>query len=243
MRIRPAFWAVAIAAAQALLAGCGGSQPTAVSAAVTPGEPRAAGPGAFETAPIDVDAFATRVDAGSLPAATSDCPSRGPSGAPVTIHLWSDFECPFCAQVVPVLREIESEFGAKVRVVWHNFPLPGHPHAELAAVAGVLVYRARGGSAFWRYHDGTFRAARSGGLDEQLIESLASREGVAASSLTKAVASGADGKIPADIRTGEAVGVQGTPAFVVNDWMVTGVLPYPEFRALVLRALGEARAP
>ena len=229
-------WAVVVTAAQALLGGCGGTQATADG----PGANGLAGPGAFGTHPIDVDDFAKRVDPGTMPAATSDCPSRGPAGAPVTIHLWSDFECPFCARAEPVLRELESEFGGKMRIVWHNFPLPGHPHAELAAVAGVLVYRTRGGAAFWRFHDSTFHAAERGGLDERVIASLASREGVAPERLNAALPSGADGKLAADVATGDAAGVEGTPAFLVNDWMVTGVLPYPEFRALVLRALGEA---
>jgi protein-disulfide isomerase len=160
----------------------------------------------------------------------------------VTIHLFSDFECPYCARVSPVLREIEAEFGGNVRTVWHNFPLPHHPHAELAAVAGVLVYRARGGAAFWRFHDAVFEAAPRG-LDPTIIEFLANREGVAPARLRAAVPTGADGRIAADVAAGDAAGIDGTPAFFVNDRMVTGVLPYSEFRALVLRALDEARAP
>jgi protein-disulfide isomerase len=160
----------------------------------------------------------------------------------VTIHLFSDFECPYCARVPPLLREIEAEFGGNVRTVWHNFPLPHHPHAELAAVAGVLVYRTRGGAAFWRFHDAVFEAAPRSGLDQTIIEYLASREGVAPAHLRAAVSTGADGRIAADVAAGDEAGVEGTPAFFVNDRMVTGTLPYPEFRALVRTALAEARA-
>lgn len=239
---RHPLWAVALAAAQALLGACTGTQETAATAAVSPGEPRAAGPGGFEANAIPpVEEFAERVDPSRAPPpATQDSPSRGPSGAPVLIRVFSDFECPYCAQAAPVLRDIEAEFGGEVRTVWYNFPLPGHAHAELAAVAGALVFRKGGGAAFWRYHDGVFRTARSG-LDERVIASLAAREGVDAASIDRALPSGADGRIAADVRVGESAGVQGTPAFIVNDWMVTGVLPYPLFRALVLRALEEAR--
>ncbi len=234
MRKRAALRAAVFSAAQALL-GCAGSAATAPPTT----------PGAFggaEAQAIDVDAFAERIDRSRIPLASADHPSRGPAAAPVTIHLFSDFECPFCARVAPVLREIETEFGGNVRTVWHNFPLPNHEHAELAAVAGVLVYRARGGAAFWRFHDAVFEAAATG-LDPTIIEYLANREGVPAATLRAALPSGADGRVAADIAAGDAAGVQGTPAFFVNDRMVTGVLPYPEFRALVQTALAEARAP
>jgi protein-disulfide isomerase len=232
MTKRAALGAVVATTALALLEGCTGVQ-------TMPGEQALAGPGAHGDA-IDIESFAKRVDPREIPLATADHPSRGPAGAPVTIHLFSDFECPYCRGVGPVLREIEAEFGGNVRTVWHNFPLPGHPHAELAAVAGVLVYRRRGGAAFWRFHDATFDASENG-LDHGIIEALARREGVDPRALRSALATGADGRIALDIRAGDAAGVEGTPAFFVNDRMVTGVLPYPEFRALVLRALAEAK--
>jgi protein-disulfide isomerase len=188
---------------------------------------------------IDVDAFAERIDPSLVPPASADCPSRGPSGAPVTIHLFSDFECPYCAHAVPVLREIESEFGGSVRTVWHHLPLPSHPHAELAAVAGVLVYRLRGGAAFWRFHDALFDQAPDG-LEDSVIHRLASREGVSRESLRAAEASGADGRLAADLAAADKAGIEGTPAFLVNDRRVTGVIPYAAFRALVLVALSEA---
>jgi protein-disulfide isomerase len=232
MTKRAALGAVVTTTALALLDGCGGVQ-------TMPGEHALAGPGAHDDA-IDIDSFAERIDPREIPFATAEHPSRGPAGAPVTIHLFSDFECPYCRGVGPVLREIEAEFGGKVRTVWHNFPLPGHPNAELAAVAGVLVYQRRGGAAFWRFHDATFDAAE-GGLDPGLIEALARREGVDPATLRAALVTGADGRVAADIAAADKAGVEGTPAFFVNDWMVTGTLPYPEFRALVMRALTDSR--
>jgi len=239
MRASTALGAAVLAAAQALL-GCGRTQSTAGSPAAGRDERLAVASGAFETEAIDVDSFARRIDPSLVPLATVDHPSRGPAQAPVTIRIFSDFECPFCARAVPVMREVEAEFGGRVRTVWFHFPLPGHPHAELAAVAGVLVYRARGGVAFWRFHDALFDVADSG-LSASVIERLASREGVAPATLRAALATGANGKVAADFAAGDAAGVRGTPAFLVNDRMVTGVMPYPEFRALVAKALSEAK--
>jgi protein-disulfide isomerase len=240
MRIGPALWAVvAVTAAQALL-GCRGTEAPAESAAGARVVSVAPVPGAFDAETLPVEEFAQRIDRASIPVVTSEQPSRGPVGAPVTIHVFSDFECPFCARAVPVLREVEAEFGGSVRIVWHDFPLPAHPHAELAAVAGALVYRERGGAAFWRFHDAVFDAAPDG-LDEHLVRTLAKREGVDSPRIDAALPSGADGRLAADAKTAETAGVEGTPAFIVNDWMVTGVMPYPVFRALVARALSETK--
>jgi len=240
MRRARALWAVVVTAAQALF-GCGGTRATAAESAVAPGAETGAGLGGFDARALPVEELATRIDTAALVASSSDRPSRGPATAPVTIHLFSDFECPFCARALPVLREVEAEFGGSVRVVWHDFPLPGHPHAERAAVAGDLVFRTRGGAAFWRYHDAVFQAARTG-LDERIIARLAKREGVEETALGGALAAGAERRVAGQVSLGEAAGVEGTPAFIVNDWMVTGVLPYPAFRAVVARALAEAPA-
>src|SRR5207253_8656912 len=60
---------------------------------------------------------------------------RGPLGAPVTVVEYGDFECPFCGQAEPVLRELLHDF-ADVRYVWRHLPLTDvHLHAQLAAEA------------------------------------------------------------------------------------------------------------
>src|SRR5262249_46375104 len=99
--------------------------------------------------------------------------------------------------------------------------------------------KTHGGAAFWRYHDIVFEEQQA--LDEVLIRKFAAREGVAPEAVDAALATGADGRVAADVRLGEAAGVQGTPAYLVNDWFVTGILPYPEFRALIARALSESK--
>jgi protein-disulfide isomerase len=255
------FWAVACAAAQALfVGGCGGSS-------TSPAAPSAesvflAGP-ADETAQTsDLGAAgmrlapnfapstgasqaaewpAIRVEASKVPVPRSDARTRGPATAPVTIQVFSDFECPYCAHAAPIVRELEHEFGARVRIVWHDFPLPGHAHARAAAATGIEVYLQHGGAAFWRFHDAIFQA-QAHGLDAKVIETLAVEQGVDVVRLRGVLANGThDARIDADIRTGDAIGVNGTPAFLVNDWLAIGLLPYAEFRAIVRHTLSERR--
>jgi protein-disulfide isomerase len=177
-----------------------------------------------------------------VPVPSPDAPSRGPVGAPVTIQIFSDFECPFCAMAAPLVRELESEFGGSVRVVWRNLPLSMHPHAELAAETGLEIYAERGGAAFWRFHDATFAAQRNG-LDENVISALAEAQGVDRQRYHAALAARTHApKIEADLNAADLAGINGTPAFFVNDWLAVGALPYPEMRLIVMQALRDAGA-
>lgn len=259
MRVK-SLWAVACAAAQTLfVGGCGGSSasPAAPSAESVflarpadetaqtsdfgaAGMRLAPGPGfapAAAASPAAAEWPATRIEASKVPVPRPDARTRGPASAPVTIQIFSDFECPYCAHAAPIVRELEHEFGASLRVVWHDFPLPGHPHARTAAATGIEVYLQRGGAAFWRFHDAIFQA-QARGLDPAVIEQLALDEGVNRERLRSVIASGAhDARIDLDVLLGDAAGVNGTPAFLVNDWLAVGLLPYGEFRAVVAHAL------
>lgn len=259
MRGAVARGAVALATLHALaVPACRGSEAPPVSAAASPaegfddpaapsllpplesGEPLVA-PGPEPTfAEVEAALSITRLEAGRVPVAHADAPSRGPLAAKVTIQIFSDFECPFCAGAVPLLRGIEAEFGGNVRFVWHDFPLPMHPHARRAAAAAREVYVTRGGAAFWRLHDALFEAQRRG-LDARVIDELARREGVEPRRYAAAVTTGAhDPRIDADIRAGEAAGVDGTPAFFVNDYLAIGAMPLEAMRVIVRRALAHA---
>ena len=76
---------------------------------------------------------------------------RGPlHGAPVTVVEYGDFECPFCGQAEPVVRELLRDF-ADVRYVWRHLPLSDvHPHAKAAAFAAEAAAEQ---GAFWEMHD------------------------------------------------------------------------------------------
>ncbi|MGI8820016.1 MAG: DsbA family protein [Chthoniobacterales bacterium] len=75
---------------------------------------------------------------------------RGSATAPVTLEEFGDFQCPPCATLATSLEKIEQDYGAKVRVVFHHFPLEVHQHATLAArtaeAAGLQGH-------FWPMHD------------------------------------------------------------------------------------------
>src|SRR5690242_9105095 len=57
----------------------------------------------------------------------------GPDDAPVTIVVWGDFECPFCAKLAPVLHDVHEKYGDDVRIVFRHLAMAMHPRAALAA--------------------------------------------------------------------------------------------------------------
>src|SRR5437773_3519878 len=76
---------------------------------------------------------------------------RGATDGPVTVVEYGDFECPYCGQAEPVVRELLRDFEQEVRYVWRHLPLNDvHPHAQLAAEAAEA---AADQDAFWEMHD------------------------------------------------------------------------------------------
>ncbi|MGH3280885.1 MAG: Na+/H+ antiporter NhaA, partial [Trebonia sp.] len=76
---------------------------------------------------------------------------RGPKkDAIITLVEYGDFECPYCGQAEPAVRELVREFGG-LRFIFRHLPLTEvHPHAQLAAEAAEAAAQQ---GAFWEMHD------------------------------------------------------------------------------------------
>jgi len=85
--------------------------------------------------------------------ALKHAPARGPASAPVSIVEFSDFECPFCAESVAILRAVLTEYPTQVRLSFKHFPLPSHPLSPLVHEA-VMASGEQG--KFWEMHDLVF---------------------------------------------------------------------------------------
>ncbi len=68
-----------------------------------------------------------------------DSPSRGPADAPVTIVIWSDFECPHCRFAMPILDSIFKKYAPRIRLVHKFYPLRAHLNAEPSARAAIAA--------------------------------------------------------------------------------------------------------
>ena len=162
-------------------------------------------------------------------------PTRGSATAPVTVVVFSDFECPFCAKGELTLKELEEQYRGKVRVVFKNSPLPMHEHARLAAKAALAAGQQ---GKFWEYHDALF--AQQDALDRAALDALAKKLGLDVARFDAALDGPAlDAALDADLAEAKRVDVKGTPAFFVNGRNVQGAQPLAAFKTKVDQALAE----
>jgi hypothetical protein len=139
-------------------------------------------------------------------------PIRGSAAAAVTLVEFSDYECPHCAGAAPVLRDIEREFGERLKVVHMHFPLSGHLHAMAASRAAVAAGRQ---GKFWEFHDLLF--ANQSALENQNLEQYAQRIGLDMTRFrADLAATESETRVASDRREGERLQIDGTPAVYIN---------------------------
>ena len=173
---------------------------------------------------------------------TSKDPQIGPRNAPVTVVIFSDYECPYCSRVEPTLAQVRTTYGDKVRMIWKNQPLPMHPAAKPAAEAAQGVFALAGHEAFWKFHDEAFKNQRA--LTAENFEKWAQAAGVKDMKKWKdgiAAHTWAD-KVAADSAIGTKVGANGTPAFFINGVNLSGAQPFEKFKEVVDAELSKAQA-
>ena len=168
-------------------------------------------------------------------------PVQGPMNALVTVVVFADYECPFCARLEPTLRALRQKYGDDLRIVWKDDPLPRHVHAAPAAELGVAIRKAKGDAAFWRAHDALF--ARDGALGDQAFTEIARDAGLDATKIVPKLTGDKRSKsIAADLLLADDLDVSSTPQVFVNGRRVVGSQPLALFVDRVDTALAEAKA-
>lgn len=137
---------------------------------------------------------------------------KGDADAPVTITLFDDFQCPYCAKLVPTLDQVMAAYPKQVKVVFKHFPLSMHKFAKQAAVASIA---ARNQGKFWPLHDQLF--ANYNKLNDVKIRELAEAVGLDMTRFDQDMANPALlQEVNNDIQLGAKAGVRGTPAAYIN---------------------------
>ena len=164
--------------------------------------------------------------------AVGDAPARGPANAPVTIVMFSDFECPFCERGHRTLEALQRKYADEVRIVYKAYPLDMHSNALLAAMAARTAQEQ---GKFWAFHDQLYGGAsldvpsllgyaRKVGMDVAALERNLDR-------LTHAA------EVRRDMRQARRLGVTSTPHFFINGRPLTGAQPFEAFDEIVSEEL------
>lgn len=144
--------------------------------------------------------------------ATAGRPTLGAQAAPVTVVIFSDFECPRCKTVHGRIDEIVKAYAGKVKIVARNYPLEQHPVAHKAAEAAEAAAEQ---GKYWEYADLVF--ANQATLSPEKLKEFATQLGLDRAKFDAALDSGKFAAlVDRDLDEGARVGVQGTPAVYVN---------------------------
>jgi protein-disulfide isomerase len=205
----------------------GTAQPTSNNAANAPQAPT--------TGKLTAD------QASKLPKVTSEDHIIGKTDADVIVIEYSDFQCPFCAQFHPTVKQALASYGDKLALVYRHFPLDSiHPQARPAANASECIAELGGSSAFWKFADEVFAAQET-----KLADLSATAVGLG---INKAAfdscfnAKKHENLVEEDYQGGITAGVTGTPgSYVVNKkgevWMLPGAVPLSSLNQAIDEAL------
>jgi protein-disulfide isomerase len=216
----------AIALGFVLLHGGGEDDKTAAGAA----------PESTSTAPPETWEQLVRRDA-------DDPMALGDVDAPVVMLAYSEFQCPFCGKFArdtePTLVEKYVEDGT-LRIEWRDFPYLG-PESSVAARGGRA---AAAQDRFWEFEEAMYAdqlPPNSGNLDEDHLASVAEDIGLDVDRFREDMASPEiERAVQEDFSEGQAIGVTGTPAFVINGVPVIGAQPTEVFEQTIEKAAEDA---
>jgi len=183
------------------------SNPPVPGAAGVAGGPTASG------SPSSPTPYSGPIEEGAVPPH-----AEGPENAPVTLEEFGDFQCPPCGMLHPVLKQMQGEFGPKLRLIFREFPLvPTHEHA-LAAARAAEAAGLQG--KFWEMHDILYdnQKAWHDVFDiRPVFESYATRIGLDLERYRHDLSSNAvEQRIFLDGKRGHSLNVNGTPTVFLN---------------------------
>jgi protein-disulfide isomerase len=241
-RVPVRFWAAALVALAAIatltaVGNAGSGRPAAGAARSSP----AGTPTATRDQQSSTAASPSATDWRSLLARVAERTPHDPEAlgrvdAPVVLVEFADYQCPFCGKFArdtqPALIRQYVQTG-KLRIEWRDFPYLG-PQSTTAAVAA----RAAGEQGkFWAYHDALYRsqhAVNSGYLTGSFLRGIAVRLGLDMARFDAAMKRPSlKAVVKAQMDEGLALGVTGTPAFIVGDQPLMGAQPLSTYQKLI----------
>jgi protein-disulfide isomerase len=156
-------------------------------------------------------------------------PTKGSASAPIQMIEFSDFQCPYCRQANPTVARVLSTYGDRIHFVYRHYPLPTHPNARPAAEAAACANEQ---GKFWPYHDVLFANPSKLGVAD--LKQHAADLGLDAAKFNTCVDTHKyKAQVDTDMKDGDEVGVNGTPAFFINGRFLSGAQPFEAFKRVI----------
>ena len=158
----------------------------------------------------------------------------GNKNAPITIVEYSDFQCPYCSRGFQTMKQVQKEYGDKVRIVFKHLPLDFHPLAMPAAKYFEAI-AVQDHAKAEKFHDMVFEnqgmlkdkgegyfkdSAKKLGVDMKKLEADLKDEKIQA-------------RINADMEEAKKFNMSGTPGFLINGVSLRGAYPFPSFKEII----------
>lgn len=142
----------------------------------------------------------------------SGLPFKGPQNAPVTVAVFSDYQCPYCVGLDPLLKRMLDQNPKTVKLVFLNFPLSSHKVAIPAAQAALAAHKQ---GKFWEFHEKLHENYRDLNVkkilafaEEMKLDMDRFKKDMSATSITNL--------IKRDIQTGREIDIRGIPSVFIN---------------------------
>lgn len=164
-------------------------------------------------------------------------PTLGPANAPVTLVIFSDFQCPLCKQEAEIIhKQIPETFPDKVQVYFRDFPLESlHNWARNAAIAGRCVYKMNP-AAFWDYHDWIYENQNYIGLDnlKSKLGEFATQKGLDSMQFSRCIENKTtEPEVNASLAVGNSLQLNATPTLFLNGRKLEGAVPWETLQTLI----------
>lgn len=150
---------------------------------------------------------------------------------PLTIVEYSEFQCPYCERVQPTSKRLMTEYQGKIRWIVRDFPLGFHNRARPAAIAARC---AKDQGKYWEMYEELFKNQRN--LGDADFRKAAQTIGLDIKKFDSCYQNPPKGLVEAienNMKSGEKLGVTGTPAFFINGRRMSGALPYEDFKRIL----------
>ena len=162
-----------------------------------------------------------------------DDPFIGTDGAPIEIIQFAEFQCPYCGKVGDTMEKLLETYPGKLKIVYRDFPLGFHDRAIPAAIAANCAGEQ---DKYWEMHAELM--SNQTALEDTHFRTYATKIGLDLDKWTVCLGDPTqEAEVQKDMTDAAAVGVTGTPAFFINGVLLSGAVPYEQFKSIIDKEL------